>query len=322
MKHFLNILFLIIIGFGFAQNQTNFSLVASKNKLLIGEPVQVSLLFQYSADIDQSKIGFPVISDSTVLGEAVEIWDIRPPQQRSSEDNIGDVQMYFEQDFTITSFDSGMVEIGPLSALVGDDSIQSNVVSILFLPVAIDTTLDFKDIKALVEDPLTRWERFKMWFGSNWPWVTAIIVAILATIIIIRIRKRKPEKVVYVPQIPLPITLLEQLESIEQEELWQNNKNKLYYSKLTDIIWKYIEYRYRVATFEKTSKEILSKLKLKAISKDHHILISKLFSLADMVKFAKTLPSPQENEEAIIIVRKTIQETRNDLKKTPKKEQN
>ena len=322
MKHFLNILFLFIVGFGFAQNQTNFSLVASKNKLLIGEPVQVSLLFQYSADIDQSKIGFPVISDSTVLGEAVEIWDIRPPQQRSSEDNIGDVQMYFEQDFTITSFDSGMVEIGPLSALVGDDSIQSNVVSILFLPVAIDTTLDFKDIKALVEDPLTRWERFKMWFGSNWPWVTAIIVAILATIIIIRIRKRKPEKVVYVPQIPLPITLLEQLESIEQEELWQNNKNKLYYSKLTDIIWQYIEYRYGVATFEKTSNEILSKLKLKAISKDHHILISKLFSLADMVKFAKTLPSPQENEEAIIIVRKTIQETRNDLKKTPKKEQN
>ena len=322
MKHFLNILFLFIVGFGLAQNQTNFSLVASKNKLLIGEPVQVSLLFQYSADIDQSKIGFPVISDSTVLGEAVEIWDIRPPQQRSSEDNIGDVQMYFEQDFTITSFDSGMVEIGPISALVGDDSIQSNVVSILFLPVAIDTTLDFKDIKALVEDPLTRWERFKMWFGSNWPWVTAIIVAILATIIIIRIRKRKPEKVVYVPQIPLPITLLEQLESIEQEELWQNNKNKLYYSKLTDIIWQYIEYRYGVATFEKTSNEILSKLKLKAISKDHHILISKLFSLADMVKFAKTLPSPQENEEAIIIVRKTIQETRNDLKKTPKKEQN
>ena len=312
---------MFIVGFGFAQNQTNFSLVASKNKLLIGEPVQVSLLFQYSADIDQSKIGFPVISDSTVLGEAVEIWDIRPPQQRSSEDNIGDVQMYFEQDFTITSFDSGMVEIGPISALVGDDSIQSNVVSILFLPVAIDTTLDFKDIKALVEDPLTRWERFKMWFGSNWPWVTAIIVAILATIIIIRIRKRKPEKVVYVPQIPLQITLLEQLEAIEEEELWQNNKNKLYYSKLTDIIWQYIEYRYGVATFEKTSNEILSKLKLKAISGDHHILISKLFRLADMVKFAKTLPSPQENEEAIIIVRNTIQETRNDLKNTSKKEQ-
>ena len=321
MKHFLNILFLFIVGFGFAQNQTNFSLVASKNKLLIGEPVQVSLLFQYSADIDQSKIGFPVISDSTVLGEAVEIWDIRPPQQQSSLDNIGDVQMYFEQDFTITSFDSGMVEIGPISALVDDDSIQSNVVSILFIPVAIDTTLDFKDIKALVEDPLTRWERFNMWFRSNWPWVTAIIVAILATIIIIRIRKRKPEKIVYVPQIPLPITLLEQLESIEQEELWQKNKNKLYYSKLTDIIWQYIEYRYGVPTFEKTSNEILSKLKLKAISEDHQILISKLFRLADMVKFAKTLPSPQENEEAIIIVRKTIQETRDDLKKTPKKNQ-
>jgi hypothetical protein len=322
MKYFLNILLLFIVGFGFAQNQTNFSLVASKNKLLIGEPVQVSLLFQYSTDIDPSKIGFPVISDSTALGEAVEIWDIRPPKERSSRDNIGDIQMYFEQDFTITSFDSGMVEIGPISALVGDDSVHSNVISILFLPVVVDTTLDFKDIKALVEDPFTNWENFKMWFENNWPWVTAIIVAILATLIIIRKRRRKPEKVVSAPQIPLPTTLLEKLQSIEQEELWQNNKHKLYYSKLTDIIWQYIEYRYGIPTFEKTSNEILSKLKLKAISEDHHILISKLFILADMVKFAKTLPSPQENEEAIIIVRKTIQDTRNDLKKKPEKNQN
>ncbi len=73
---------MFIVGLGYSQNQTNFSLVSSKNKLLIGEPVQVSLLFQYSADIDQSKIGLPVISDSTDLGEAVEIWDIRPPQQQ------------------------------------------------------------------------------------------------------------------------------------------------------------------------------------------------------------------------------------------------
>jgi len=84
MKHFLNILCLFIFVLGYTQNQTNFSLVSSKNKLLIGEPVQVSLLFQYSADIDQSKIGLPVISDSTDLGEAVEIWDIRSPKQESS----------------------------------------------------------------------------------------------------------------------------------------------------------------------------------------------------------------------------------------------
>lgn len=321
MRHLLNILCLFIVGVGFAQNQTNFSLVASKNKLLIGEPVELSLLFQYSADIDGSTIGFPVISDSTNLGETVEIWSIRPPQERSSLNNMAEVQMYFEQDFTITSFDSGMVEIGPITAYLGNDSIQSNVVSILFLPVSIDTTLDFKDIKALVEDPLTSWEKFKMWFGNNWPWVTAILVAILATLIIIRRRNRKPEKVVFVPKIPLPITLLEQLEKVEHEKLWQNNKNKLYYSKLTDIIWQYIEHRYKVATFEKTSNEILSQLKLKAISDDHFILISKLFRLADMVKFAKTLPSPQENEEAIVIVRKTIQETRTDLNKAPKENQ-
>jgi len=321
MKYLIHILLLCITGIGLAQEQVNLSLVSEKNKVLIGETVQVHLLFQYTADIDESTIGFPVISDSTDFGEEIEIWDIGEPRKNSNEDNMGNVISSFEQDFTLTSFDSAKVEIGPITAFIGDDSIQSNVASILFLPVAIDTTLDFKDIKALVEDPLTAWERIKMWFGDNWPWVTAIVLAILATIIIIRRKKRKPEKVVYVPQIPLPVTLLEQLEAIEQEKLWQNKKNKLYYSKLTDIIWQYIEYRYNVATFEKTSNEILSKLKLKAISEDHFILISKLFRLADMVKFAKTLPSSQENEEAIIIVRKTIEDTRNDLKESSKENQ-
>jgi len=321
MKHLLNILFLCLIGIGFAQEQVNFSLVADKNKVLIGETVNVHILFEYTADIDESKIGFPVVSDSTDFGEEIEIWNIGEPSKKTNEDNMGNLILTFEQDFTLTSFDSALVEIGPVTALIEDDSIQSNVVSILFLPVTVDTTLDFKDIKAIVEDPLTTWEVIKMWFGKNWPWVSAIIVAILATIIIIRRRKNKPEKVVYIPQIPLSITLLEQLEAVEQEKLWQNNKNKLYYSKLTDIIWKYIEHRYGVATFEKTSNEILSNLKLKAISEDHFILVGKLFRLADMVKFAKTLPSPQENEEAIVIVRKTIEETRNDLKELPKDNQ-
>jgi len=297
----------------------DFSLTANQNKVVIGTPIQIKIHFDYPASINEGTIGFPVISDSTDLGEHFEIWEVSPPIKNSSEDNLGNFRMSFQQDFTIACFDSGKFDLGPIPAFILNDSLSSNIVSIIVNPLAVDTTQDFKDIKQLSEDPLSAWEKFSVWFKKNWYWPTGILLAILATALYFRWKKRKPEKVIIVPTIPISITLLEKLSAIEKEQLWQNKKNKLYYSKLSEVIWAYLENRYNIATFEKTSNEILNNLKLKSISDDDFILLKKLFGLSDMVKFAKTLPSPNENEEALKIVREFILSTRIDHKKQTSK---
>lgn len=321
MRYFLYIFSFLLSGTIFGQQlDVDFSLIANQNKVLIGNPIQIQLRFDYPSIIDESSIGFPVVSDSTNLGDKFEIWGVTPPVKNSEEDNLGNIRMTFEQNFTVACFDSGRFELGPITAFIGNDTLSSNAVSIIVLPVAVDTEQDFKDIKQLSEDPLTSWERFMIWFKKYWYWPTAILIAIIATVLFMQWKKRKPEKVEVIPTVPLSIRLLEELNKVEKEELWQNNKNKLYYSKLTEVLWKFIEDRYAVATFEKTSGEILNNLKMKAVSKDHFILLEKLFSLSDMVKFAKSLPSPHENEEALNITKNFILETRNDLEKIEKKE--
>ena len=98
-----------------------------------------------------------------------------------------------------------------------------------------------------------------------------------------------------------------------KRKLWQNGKNKLYYSLLTDIIWQFIEYRYNVPTFEKTSDEIINGIKLKNISLEKVEQLNKIFAIADMVKFAKQTPTQEENIFTIDIIRNFIISERNDL---------
>ena len=115
------------------------------------------------------------------------------------------------------------------------------------------------------------------------------------------------------PKIPLPIILLEKLNEIEKEKLWQQGKYKLYFTKINSVGWEFIEYRYNVATFEKTSIEILSSLKLTSINQNWIASLEKLFIISDLVKFAKQIPTEQENVFAIQTIREFIENERTDL---------
>jgi len=95
--------------------------------------------------------------------------------------------------------------------------------------------------------------------------------------------------------------------------LWQNGKYKQYFTNVNDIGREFIEFRYDVSTFEKTSNEIISSLKLSAISKDWMVKIEKFFIISDLVKFAKQIPTENENLYAISTIRELIQKERNDI---------
>lgn len=322
MRLFIYISFLLAFTNGFGQQlDVDFSLTTNQNKIYIGNPIQVHLLFNYPSSLSESVIGFPVISDSSDIGEHFEIWQIEAPQKKMQEDNLGNVRMLYEQKFTITSFDSGRFDLGPISAFVGNDTIFSNIASIMAQPVEVDTAQDIKDIKQLSVDPLSSWEKFVIWFQKNWYWPTGILVAILCTFFYLKWRKRKPEEIEIIPEIPLSITLLEKLDAIDKEELWQNKKEKLYYSKVTDILRTFIENRFEVPAHEKTSAEILASLKLKSLKKEQYIVLEKLFGLSDMVKFAKSHPSSAENEEAMEIAKMFILSTRIDINEKKQNDQ-
>ena len=310
MKYLLNLFILLYATLLFSQNENvSVSLNVAKNKIEIGEPLEVTLSIDFPASYNTKKIVLPLVTDSAKLGKDIEIWDTQLPFDTLLEDNNRNFIKHYEQHFTIATFKKGIIDLNPLYAIFDEDTVVSNALIITTETASLEENAKLKNIKPLIEDPYTIWERIWLIVLNYWILILIVIlipiIAIIAYLVIIN----KPKKEIVKEIVPLNTRVLDQLNKIEAEKLWQNNKTKAYYSEVTNVVWLYLSERYQISTFEKTSNEILNQLKLKPISRDQFVQLEKLMRLADLVKFAKTAPTPLENESVISIAREFINET-------------
>ena len=63
------------------------------------------------------------------------------------------------------------------------------------------------------------------------------------------------------PPLPPHVAAIRALEALHHQKLWQNNRHKLYYSGLTDILRTYIAARWEIGAMEMTSDEIVAALR-------------------------------------------------------------
>ena len=309
MKLIISILCLFLVSITFAQDNISISLKAAKNNLEIGEPLTVKLTIDFPANNNNQQIILPIVTDSAKLGEGIEIWETSLPIDTIIENNKGEYIKHIEQSFTIASFDTGAIDINPLQAIFGQDTILSNVISLTISAVAIDKDAKLKSNKAIIEDPFTTWEKIKLWLKEYWVIITVIILIPIVLLVIYILLKNRPEKEILKDIIPLNVRTLEQLNKIEKDQIWKGGAYKQYHSEVTGVIWMYLSERYQIATFEKTSDEILKQLRYKTVSNDQFMQIQKLMQLADLVKFAKTIPSPSDNEGVLAIAKEFIHAT-------------
>jgi hypothetical protein len=104
--------------------------------------------------------------------------------------------------------------------------------------------------------------------------------------------------------------VLAALETLEKERLWQQGDHKGYHSRITDLLRGYIEERYHVPALESTTDELIRELRVSPLSTDQRGQLENMLRLADMVKFAKTTPSSEENERMMTSTVRFVSETR------------
>ena len=78
--------------------------------------------------------------------------------------------------------------------------------------------------------------------------------------------------------------------------MWQNNKHKLYYSLLTEILRTYIDGRWGVSAMEMTSDEIIAAMRSVELPDKARMDLTAILRDADLVKFAKFAPEAEQNE--------------------------
>ena len=253
----------------------------------IGQQVVLTINVQAP---DSKKIVWPILPDS--LGKIEIIQRSIVDTARGKEKNWKS----YSQKLTITSFDTGYITFPkiPFRSGSGKDTtiIFSDSLLLQYASVPVDTTKAIKDIKGIMAAPLT--------VGEMTPWILGVMIlgamAIITYTIYLRRKSHKP-LILFKPKPELPahILALEALNHLKDEALWKRGRFKEYYTGLTDILRNYFERRYGVMAQEMTSDEIIEALKIHSTDG----LLNKmktLFSTADLVKFAKGIPEPYENE--------------------------
>ena len=100
------------------------------------------------------------------------------------------------------------------------------------------------------------------------------------------------------------------LSQLRDEKLWQEGREKEYYTHLTDILREYLFGRFGIQAMEMTSSQILSILRSNQETKVLNKQMKEILEMADFVKFAKVKPTPDDNEAAMRNAVAFVEETR------------
>ncbi len=235
--------------------------------------------------------------------------------RRSPRDSAAgpDGKIIITDRYLITAFDSGTYTIPPFYAEVASgDTLLRYYSDDSFLRVLRpdvtppDSTEVIFDIIPPRRAPVT--------FAEILPWLVIALVAAVLLYLLARFLPRNPLRR-FVRPLPPPepahVIALRELSVLRSEELWQKGEVKEYYSRLSDILRRYIDNRYGISSPELTTDETVRMLQKAAVTTGPQMsVVKEILSLSDMVKFAKYVPETSLHEKCYEDALKFVEETK------------
>lgn len=160
--------------------------------------------------------------------------------------------------------------------------------------IQVDTTTYVPhDIKGQIRYPLTFKEILPYLLGC-------LLLAGLVALAVVLVRRRQTALAAGAHKDPPYIVALRKLEGFRGEKYWAPEKQKTFYSGITDTLREYIASTFGIDACEMTTAEIFDALKgNERLTEELYGSTKDLFELADFVKFAKHVASDAENAAAL-----------------------
>lgn len=307
LKYFLLSIVILLSTSVSAQNSAFLRQLEERDSILIAD--QLMYGFEINQLEEGTVLGYPELKDTLMQGVPVLTpWivdTIKVTRQKKGMPRLLDIR----SGVVITSFDEGVYHLPPLS--VRRQSKDGVVDTLVFEPLQMDirtmpvdtTTFKPHDIKAQIRYPLTMDELIP-YVASVW--VLAVVLIVAVCLIIIYRRKDDPA---YMRRDPAHIVALRKLDKYRGNKMWADDKQKLFYSGVTDTLREYIASRYGISAMEMTTKEIFDLMKDKDAPDDLLIQLKELFERADFVKFAKHIASEEENASTLPLAVRFVTQT-------------
>lgn len=209
----------------------------------------------------------------------------------------------------ITSFDEGTYDLPPI--MVGRHSKDGVVDTLVFDPVRLEVKTMPVDTATFVPHDIKGQIRYPLTFREVLPWLLGFVLAaalvVLAIYLIIRHRRKNDPA--FVRRDPPHIVALRKLDQYRGSKLWASEKQKIFYSGVTDALREYISSRYGVSAMEMTTAEIFADMKDTDAPKELLDEVRELFERADFVKFAKYVASDDDNASVLPLAVRFVTET-------------
>jgi len=323
IRQLLLLIFILTAGYVNAFSQSiSISAKIDKNRINFSDTAVITL------EVKQPKgifIRFPLYNVRDSLVKDVDIISYSNIDSTPAPNNM----VTLRQRLIIQAFNSGNFEIGPFMFMQKNgntfDTLHSNSFMLEVAQFTMDTTLlRNRDTAAVhkvfgIKDPIDTPFNLEEFF-ARFGWLVILfyflqLVAFAVWYFYFRKVGSKGIMEIYKPKEPAHLIALNELEKLEHEKLWQQNRVKEFHIRLTEILRKYIENRYEIPALEQTSYEIVDSFEQTRLLESGSLaMLKEMLVNADLVKFAKAQPLADENEVALQNAYTFVKNTKQEVK--------
>lgn len=274
--------------------------------ILVGEQIQLKTFVSAGS---QQIVKFPEFTSSQELVPGVEV--ISSSKIDTLSINQGK-RMELQRNYVITSFDSALYTIPPMEVEVDGKKYKASQnigLKVSWVPVDTLHVDQFPGPHSVVPQEFV-WQN-KLWLLTLPTWVTLVLILMIA----VRLTVKKPlvKRKTIQPMIPPYRQASLALDDLhgKLQDVSLDTAGKDFYVQLTEIIRVYLERRFHFPAMEKTTSEIVDGVS-DFLSKEQIRQMEEIFTMADVVKFAKygssTLDRERHLKMAVELLKETIDE--------------
>jgi len=279
----------IILGCAVARAGSSGELIRVKAEvdkavITIGDRITYALTIEYEPRLKIEQPG-----PGANLGQfEIKDYTIHDPVERD-----GLISQTF--DYQISVFDTGTYIIPPFPVAFAESDtsrdyqlIQSEPIEITVNSVLTAEDSEIRDIKPPLDIPVN----YKRWIITG-VIILASIFIIVAILYYFKWRKEGIPLFRKEPVRPAHEIAIQEIEELEKEwqELYQKGAYKQIYTRISEILRRYLENRYFVKALEETTSEIKESLIEMELEPELQIQVVEVLEYSDLVKFAKFIPS-------------------------------
>ena len=206
----------------------------------------------------------------------------------------------------LAPFEEGTYRLPDFAVLRDADTLLFEGMELEVKTMPVDTAaFQIHDIKGQMRYPLTLRELLP-WIGLLW----LLAVLVILTVSLIQIRRRRAAGDTAAPRDPAYIVALRELDKWRGDKFWAPERQKTFYSGITDTLKTYIEDRFGVDAPEMTTAELFDALRqAEDLPAELREELRALFECADFVKFAKHTASDEDNARALPVAVRFVTST-------------